>query len=707
MATIVAFALVVVAAIGGFAQGEAGATPPAPTVTALTPNSGPFAGGTSVTISGANLAGATGVAFGSANATSFSVSPSTYVADSFGRTVTTGWGTADTGGAWTLQKGGGTTGSESVANDTGAITTMPAFYTQDEQVLTTATNALDFGFSFDITWPQSVESMSSPTADYGGLLGGIVARFQSAQDEDDSYYKMSASWDSNGGSPQLELRAQSNGTVPAGGAFRLNDDTGIDPTADYPSGGPYAYQVAGEITGANPTSFAMSIWKLGTPQPASWMLTGTDTADAGPQVAGLVGFRGDDDLSNTGGSTFLSTPGTVDIGALSVTPLSTTVTAVSPSGSGTVDVLVTTTSGGTSAKVPADQFTYTSGPPPAPTVSGLSSSSGPAGTPVTITGTNLTGATAVDFGSTAAASYTVTGPTSITTTAPAAPSSPSASYSAVGSLVSGSGNGKASLAFTSKAAGDAIVLSIAIEADVTVTGVTTAGVTWQRLHTDQVDTSTSPNQVVSLWLGTVTTPGAMTITVAYSASVSATPIDIAAQEFSAGLGSTTIWSVGPAGAQNNAASTTIAFPSLTPSSGTALGVWWVDCANTASGTSSGTMHSTTDSVGDLFAYDTAVTGATAPSATQTSGFSVVMGALVTASAPATAVDVTVTTPNGTSAKVPADQFTYTSGPPPAPTVSGLSSSSGPVGGAPRSPSRAPTSCPGPRPSPSAARPPPG
>ncbi|HXQ91166.1 MAG TPA: IPT/TIG domain-containing protein [Acidimicrobiales bacterium] len=295
-------------------------------------------------------------------------------------------------------------------------------------------------------------------------------------------------------------------------------------------------------------------------------------------------------------------------------------------------------------------------------MSGLSPSSGPVGTPVTITGTNLTGATAVDFGSTAAASYTVNSPTSITTTAPAAPSSPSASYSAVGSVVSGTGNGKASLAFTSKAAGDAIVLSIAIEADVTVTGVTdTAGVTWQRLHADQVDTSTSPDQVVSLWLGTVTTAGAMTIDVAYSASVSATAIDIAAQEFSAGLGSNTIWSVGPAGAQNNAASTTIAFPSLTPSSGTALGVWWVDCANSGSGTSSGTMHFTTDSVGDLFAYDTAVTGATAPSATQTSGFSVAIGALITASAPASAVDVTVTTPGGTSATSPADQFTYTGG----------------------------------------------
>jgi hypothetical protein len=82
------------------------------------------------------------------------------------------------------------------------------------------------------------------------------------------------------------------------------------------------------------------------------------------------------------------------------------ITAVSPAGSGTVDVTVTGPSG-TSAVTPADQFTYTSGPvpplpPPAPpTVTSVSPSSGPASgcSTVRITGTNLTGATAVRFGS--------------------------------------------------------------------------------------------------------------------------------------------------------------------------------------------------------------------------------------------------------------------------------------------------------------------
>lgn len=58
---------------------------------------------------------------------------------------------------------------------------------------------------------------------------------------------------------------------------------------------------------------------------------------------------------------------------------------------------------------------------PAPTLTGVSPSAGPTGgsTSVTITGTNLTGATAVTFGGTAATSFTVDSATQITATTPA------------------------------------------------------------------------------------------------------------------------------------------------------------------------------------------------------------------------------------------------------------------------------------------------
>ena len=93
----------------------------------------------------------------------------------------------------------------------------------------------------------------------------------------------------------------------------------------------------------------------------------------------------------------------------------TQITAIAPPGTGTVDVTVTTP-GGTSTVSNADQYTYT----PAPTITGIGPTSGPAagGTIVTITGTDLTGASDVEFGNTPAASFSPDGPTQITATAP-------------------------------------------------------------------------------------------------------------------------------------------------------------------------------------------------------------------------------------------------------------------------------------------------
>ncbi len=95
-----------------------------------------------------------------------------------------------------------------------------------------------------------------------------------------------------------------------------------------------------------------------------------------------------------------------------------TITAVAPAGTGTVDVTVTGP-GGTSSAVSADQFVYTAAP--APTVTGISPTIGLTigGGTVTIIGSDLTGATEVDFGATKATSFTVDDDNTITAVAPA------------------------------------------------------------------------------------------------------------------------------------------------------------------------------------------------------------------------------------------------------------------------------------------------
>ncbi|MGO4649606.1 IPT/TIG domain-containing protein [Nocardia sp. 2YAB30] len=86
--------------------------------------------------------------------------------------------------------------------------------------------------------------------------------------------------------------------------------------------------------------------------------------------------------------------------------------ALSPAGTGTVPVTVTTAAG-TSAGVP---FTYV----PVPTLTSISPNSGPVtgGTTVTLTGTGFTGATSVFFGILPATSFTVNSDTQITAVTP-------------------------------------------------------------------------------------------------------------------------------------------------------------------------------------------------------------------------------------------------------------------------------------------------
>jgi hypothetical protein len=118
-------------------------------------------------------------------------------------------------------------------------------------------------------------------------------------------------------------------------------------------------------------------------------------------------------LAGTTTVTFGSTAGTI----VAVYGSTAVVAATPAESAGTVHTTVTTYAG-TSGTSSADQFTFQT--PAAPTVTGVSPSSGTTngGTSVTITGTNFTNVTGLSFG-TLIASYTVNSTTQITATSPA------------------------------------------------------------------------------------------------------------------------------------------------------------------------------------------------------------------------------------------------------------------------------------------------
>jgi hypothetical protein len=186
----------------------------------------------------------------------------------------------------------------------------------------------------------------------------------------------------------------------------------------------FAVNNATSITATSPAEAAGTV-DVTVVTPAGTSATGApDLFTYGPTVSAVSPTRGP-----IAGGTPVTVTGSgftgatvVDFGATAGTSLSvtndTTLTIVSPAHvAGLVDVTVTAP-GGISAISSADQFTYFA----VPTVTAVSPLVGPAsgGTSVTVTGTNLTGESAVDFGPSAGTTVVVNGGgTSLTVTSPA------------------------------------------------------------------------------------------------------------------------------------------------------------------------------------------------------------------------------------------------------------------------------------------------
>ncbi len=178
-------------------------------------------------------------------------------------------------------------------------------------------------------------------------------------------------------------------------------------TAVTPAGAAGAKNVA--VTTAAGTSTLKSgfTYVVPTPAPTVSSVSPTSGSTSGGTAIMITG-------------TNLTGASSVTVGGVAATSVvvvsSTSITAVTPAGTAGAKTIAVTTAGGTASLT--NGFTYVV---PAPTVSSVSPTSGSTlgGTAITITGTNLTGASSVTVGGVAATSVVVVSSTSITAVTPA------------------------------------------------------------------------------------------------------------------------------------------------------------------------------------------------------------------------------------------------------------------------------------------------
>jgi hypothetical protein len=404
-------------------------------------------------------------------------------------------------------------------------------------------------------------------------------------------------------STQITAVAPAQGTMPALVDITVTTGQGTSSTT---TNDQYVYQGPPSVTGVSP--------------------------NAGPMKGGVVVVITGTNLLGTLAVDFNQTP------ALSFYDQSASqIEAYAPAGTGIEDITVTTTSG-TSPISPVDQFMF-QGPP---TVTGVSPSSGSTagGDQVTITGTNLESATAVDFGGAAVTSFISDSPTQIVL------DSPAGTDGVVDVTVVAAGGTS-----TANAADE---FTYGVGALPTVTALSTA------IGPPTGGTATTIT-------GSNFTPGC---TVMFGATA-ATSVTV--------LSSTQISATSPAeGAMASTVDVTVTNAVGTSSTSTLDQFTYQDVPTVtnvspaAGPLAAGTQVTIT---GTNLAGATAVSFGSAPAVS----FFNASPTQIVAVAPAGtngAVDVTVTTTSGTSAQSSADQYTYQS----APSVSGLSPASGPLSG---------------------------
>ncbi|MFZ1286058.1 MAG: LamG-like jellyroll fold domain-containing protein [Candidatus Phosphoribacter sp.] len=206
--------------------------------------------------------------------------PAFLASDDFGRTVNGGWGSADTGGAWTVTSPtrwsvNGARGLVSLNAGNGYTASLSSLSTTNADV------ALNFG--------------ADKVATGGGQYVSVIGRRINATTD----YRAKVRIEANG-VVSLWLVRTVSGTetlLPGGGVV-----SGLTAAAGD------RFELRVQVTGTPSTALSAKLWKSGTSEPGAWTRTGTD-GTAGLQVAGGVGMYYYLSGSATNGPVVFSTDG--------------------------------------------------------------------------------------------------------------------------------------------------------------------------------------------------------------------------------------------------------------------------------------------------------------------------------------------------------------------------------------------------------------
>ncbi|MEP6842228.1 MAG: PKD domain-containing protein, partial [Pseudolysinimonas sp.] len=187
--------------------------------------------------------------------------PSTQVAkDDFGRSVSGGWGSADSGGTYSVVAGAAS--AASVTSGTGVLTLTPG---NTRNMMLTTAKAQD-------TVTSVVFSLDAAPST-GSAYAGVIARQMT--NPNDNY--TTRVWLNSNGSIWLVI--QHGGT-----ALQSIQLPGITRAA----GDSFNLKVS--VTGTSPTTITAKVWRVGTSEPVAAQLTVTDSS-AALQASGYVGLH--------------------------------------------------------------------------------------------------------------------------------------------------------------------------------------------------------------------------------------------------------------------------------------------------------------------------------------------------------------------------------------------------------------------------------